>query len=112
MFNTFTEMTHLDLLSNGGGYNALILLPLPPSFSPLPCLVQWAGGWELLGFPEALEDSGHQACHYGQHNEGDGACPQAGLVPLDVFQSLRGDRVGEVQHEAQCPPDVSVRCLR
>lgn len=66
----------------------------------------------LLCFPETVQENGHQACHDGQHEEGDSPCPQAGLVALDVPQSLGGDHVGEVQHEAQRPADVCVCCLR
>lgn len=58
-----------------------------------------------------MKENGHQACHDGEHEEGDSPCPQAGRVALDLLQSLSGDHVGEVQHEAQCPPDVCVCCL-
>lgn len=59
-----------------------------------------------------MQEKSRQACQDGQHEEGDSPCPQAGLVALEVLQSLGGDHVGQVQHVAQGPTCIAVANLK
>ena len=61
--------------------------------------------------PPQEQEQGSKPQGKGEDDEGDGCSPQGRNMPLHPHRSLRRDHVGEVQHVAQRPADISAPCL-